>query len=223
MGNSCFLAAFLTWSVRRWIVAAAVAGATYLFFGLSTAVLENPVFGRAVPPTPWAPEVLIATAVLTGLLTATYVRNDGPAPIRLAASDALGEPAARSRTARAGAAGSLLAYLAIGCPVCNKIALILLGSTGALNLYAPIQPYLGAIGLALLGLALVIRLRGEVSCATVDMWRRGVTPGSQRGDVALTTQDILAGLAPAPAIGHGVQEGSAQARNGDPGDASSGR
>ncbi len=196
MGNTCFLAAFLTWSLRRWLVAAGVAAGTYLFFGLSTAVLANPVFGRSVPPTPWAPEVLIATAILSGLLTATYVRNDGPAPIRLEAVEAAAETPTGNRSARAGAVGSLLAYLAIGCPVCNKLALLLLGTTGALNLYAPIQPYLGAIGIAMLSLALVIRLRGEISCATLGMWRAGAgarsTDASARGP--LTTQDILAGL-----------------------------
>ncbi|HYN55820.1 MAG TPA: hypothetical protein VES03_01360 [Motilibacterales bacterium] len=204
MGSTCFMAAFLTWSLRRWVVAAAVAGGTYLFFGLSTAVLANPVFGRSVPPTPWAPEVLIVTAILSGLLTATYVRNDGPAPIRLEAVEAAMDTPASSRTARAGAAGSLLAYLAIGCPVCNKIALLLLGTSGALNLYAPIQPYLGAIGIALMSLALIIRLRGEVSCATVDMWRAGSRERSanrpaERSRGPLTTQDILAGLPSGPA------------------------
>ena len=185
MGNNCFLAAFLTWSVRRWLVAAAVAAGTYLFFGLTTAVLSNPVFGRSVPPTPWSPNVLIATAILSGLLTATYVRNDGPAPIRLEGADVTpGE-----RTAKAGAVGSLLAYLAIGCPVCNKLALLLLGTTGALNLYAPIQPYLGAIGIALLGIALVVRLRGEVSCASLAMRRTRA-----RADQPMTTEDILARL-----------------------------
>jgi hypothetical protein len=210
MGNTCFMAAFLTWSIRRWAVAAAVAAGTYAFFGLSTAVLANPVFGRSVPPTPWAPEVLIATAILSGLLTATYVRNDGPAPIRLEAVGAATEPAAGSRSARAGAVGSLLAYLAIGCPVCNKLALLLLGTTGALNLYAPIQPYLGAIGLGLLALALVVRLRGEVSCATMDMWRRGSgTRSSGASAGPLTTRDILAGLPSGP-------QGSASVDDSDP-------
>jgi hypothetical protein len=184
MGTNCFLAAFLTWSVRRWAVAAAIAAGTYLFFGLSTAVLANPVFGREIPPTPWSPNVLIVTAVLSGLLAATYVRNDGPAPIRLEEVDT--QPG--TRTARAGAVGSLLAYLAIGCPVCNKLALLLLGTTGALNLYGPIQPYLGAIGIALLSLALMIRLRGEVSCASLAM--RRTRPQQE----PLTTDDILAGL-----------------------------
>jgi hypothetical protein len=199
MGTTCFLAAFLTWSVRRWLVAAAVAAGTYAFFGLSTAVLANPVFGRSVAPTAWAAEVLVVTAILSGLLSATYVRNDGPALIRLEAAGAATGAAAGSRSARAGAVGSLLAYLAIGCPVCNKIALLLLGTTGALNVYAPIQPYLGAIGIALLAVALVVRLRGEVSCATMDLWPRGPA-GRPASDSAgpLTTQDILAGLPSEP-------------------------
>jgi hypothetical protein len=187
MGNTCFLAAFLTWSVRRWLVAASVAVGTYLFFGLSTAVLANPVFGREIPPTPWSPNVLLATAILSGLLSATYVRNDGPAPIRLDGAEAPPD----SRTARAGAVGSLLAYLAIGCPVCNKVALLLLGTTGALELYAPIQPYLGAIGIALLAVALVVRLRGEISCA--DLTMRSTRRAAARSG-PLTTDDILAGL-----------------------------
>ena len=159
MGNTCFLAALLTWSVRRWVVAVAVASGTYAFFGLSTAVLANPVFGRSVPPTTWAPDVLIATAILSGLLTATYVRNDGPAPIRLEAVGAAGEPATGSRSARAGAVGSLLAYLAIGCPVCNKVALVLLGTSGALTIWAPLQPLLALASLGLLAVTLAWRLR----------------------------------------------------------------
>lgn len=185
MTGGCFLAAFLTWSPRRWLVGALVAAATYLFFGATSAVLANPAFGRAVPPTPWSGNVLLASAILSGLFAATYVRNDGPAPIRLAPV----EVTPGTRTAKAGILGSLLAYLAIGCPVCNKLALLLLGSTGALNLYAPIQPYLGAAGLALLAVGLIVRLRGEVSCATLA--QRSATTAS---DGPMTTDDIVARL-----------------------------
>ena len=189
MGNNCFLAAFLTWSVRRWLVAAVTAAGTYLFLGLTTAVLANPVFGRTIAATEWAPQVLVVTSILTGLLTATYVRNDGPALIRLEAVDV----APGRGTARTGAVGSLLAFLAIGCPVCNKLALILLGTSGAIQYFAPIQPYLGAIGIALLAIALAVRLRGEVSCATLASRR-----SADRTEGALTTQDILAGLPSGP-------------------------
>lgn len=207
MGNTCFLAALLTWSIRRWAVAVAVAGGTYFLFGLSTAVLANPVFGREVPATTWAPGVLLATAILSGLLSATYVRNGGPAPIRLVGAEAPADPAPGSRSARAGALGSFLAYLAIGCPVCNKLALILLGTTGALNVYAPIQPYLGALGVALLAVALVVRLRGEVSCATIAGWRAGLGPPEPTS--ALTTQDILAGLSAGSAAGGAADDAGA--------------
>ncbi|HEX6888889.1 MAG TPA: hypothetical protein VF143_12360, partial [Candidatus Nanopelagicales bacterium] len=61
--------------------------------------------------------------------------------------------------------GGLLAYLAIGCPVCNKVVLIALGATGAVRIFAPVQPYLAALGLIALAWALVVRLRGELACS----------------------------------------------------------
>jgi hypothetical protein len=145
---TCPLSAFATWSLRRWVVAAAVAAATFLLLGLSTAVIPNPVFGRSIPPTSWALNVLIATSVLTGLLTATYVSATTPSGLD-----------------KRGTLGALLAYLAIGCPVCNKLALIALGATGAVQVFAPMQPYLAAAGILALLWALAIRLRGEMSCA----------------------------------------------------------
>ncbi|MEO8462662.1 MAG: hypothetical protein ABI555_05585, partial [Chloroflexota bacterium] len=59
------------------------------------------------------------------------------------------------------------AFLAIGCPICNKIALILLGTSGALSIYAPIQPVIGAVSLALLAGTIVwrFRLRVRGACA----------------------------------------------------------
>ncbi len=161
MPQNCFLATLLTWSMRRWVVAAAVGLGTFLLLGLPTAVIANPVFGRAIAPTPWAMEVLVATAVLAGLLTATYVRNDGPAPIR----SAVPLLPADEGPARRGALGGLLAYLAIGCPVCNKVVLLTLGATGAVRVFAPVQPYLAAVGVIALAWALVVRLRGELTCS----------------------------------------------------------
>lgn len=152
MTQNCFLATMLTWRPRRWLAALAVALGTFLMLGLPTAVIPNPVFGREIAPTDWALEVLIVSSVLSGLLFATYVRNDGTTP----------RPGERS--AQGGAVGAFLAYLAIGCPVCNKLALIALGSTGAIQFFAPVQPYLGVLGIALLGWALIVRLRGELVC-----------------------------------------------------------
>lgn len=145
---TCPLSAFATWSPRRWIVAAAVAIATFLTLGLVTAVIPNPVFGRSIPPTSWAMNVLIVTSALTGLLTATYVAASAPSGLD-----------------RKGTLGAFLAYLAIGCPVCNKLALLALGTSGAVQFFAPMQPYLAAGGILALLWALSIRLRGEMTCA----------------------------------------------------------
>lgn len=146
---TCPLTAFASWTLRRWLVAAGVALLTFVALGLSTAIIPNPVFGRSIPPTDWAMEVLIVTSVLTGLLTATYVSTGAPA----------------QGLDRRGTVGALLAYFAIGCPVCNKLVLIALGTTGAVQFFAPVQPYLAVAGLVVLAWALMVRLRGEMTCA----------------------------------------------------------
>jgi hypothetical protein len=48
--------------------------------------------------------------------------------------------------------------------VCNKIALVALGYSGAMNYFAPVQPFLAFAGVAILAYALIMRLNGEVKC-----------------------------------------------------------
>ena len=139
-----------TWPTSRWTVAAGTAVLTVVVVGVPTVLIPTPWFGRTVPPTWWAWPVLLVTAALSGLVTATYV----------------GSPASSSAdtTSRSGLLGGFLAYLAVGCPVCNKVALLALGSAGALQWFAPVQPLLALAGVALLAYALRRRLAGERSC-----------------------------------------------------------
>ena len=53
----------------------------------------------------------------------------------------------------------MLGFLAIGCPVCNKLIVALLGVSGAMDYFAPAQPFLGALGMLVLGVALGYRIR----------------------------------------------------------------
>lgn len=150
MTPSC-LTAVMLWPAKRWGTAVVVAIATFFVIGIPTAVISNPVFGRAIGVTAWSMPVLIATSVLSGMLFATYVRMDSVVTDEI--------------PAKVGSVGGFLAYLAVGCPVCNKIALVALGSTGAIQYFAPVQPYLGAAGVLLLMYALRKRLVNEAQCS----------------------------------------------------------
>lgn len=160
------------WSPRRWMVALAGAVAVTLVIGLPTDVVPNPVFGRPVPVTWWSYPVLAVTAVLGGLLLATYVREPGSDPADTAdgtADDTAGTdgPDGTDRAdppSRLGGAGGLLSFFAVGCPVCNKLVLVALGTTGARRWFEPVQPYLAVASIVLLAVALRSRLASATSC-----------------------------------------------------------
>jgi hypothetical protein len=40
-------------------------------------------------------------------------------------------------------AGTLLSFFSVGCPVCNKVVVLLLGVGGAMTLFNPLRPFLG--------------------------------------------------------------------------------
>jgi hypothetical protein len=115
--------------------------------GLPTDVIPNPIAHRELPPTWWSYPALAVTALLGGMITATYMRSR----------------TGRDVTARS-AGGGLLSLLAIGCPVCNKLVVLLVGTSGALSLWAPLQPLLALASVGLLTWALKARLAAEQSC-----------------------------------------------------------
>jgi hypothetical protein len=116
--------------VRRWLAATAIAVVIMLVIGVPTVLVPTPWFGREIEVTWWSWPVLLATAALSGLLAATYVRADAAAPAAPAApAPTADDDAGATTSGRLGVAGGLLAYLAVGCPVCNKVALLALGYT----------------------------------------------------------------------------------------------
>ncbi len=124
--------------------------------GVPTDVIPNPVFGRPVPVTWWSYPTLIVTAVLGGLLAATYVSGQTPAPTSLDEMDA---------PTRRGSIAGLLSFFAVGCPVCNKLVIVALGTTGARQWFEPIQPLLAVASILLLAWAVRARLRSATTCS----------------------------------------------------------
>lgn len=153
------LSAFRFWTPRQWWAAVWATAGSLVLLGVPTVLIPNSLFTREIPPTVWSYPVWILTSVLMGLLVATYVK-----PRRSTGEIVDDAPPVSDKGSRFGMAGTALAWFAIGCPVCNKIVLLLIGASGAMTWFAPVQPFLAALALVLTTIALGVRLRGQVSC-----------------------------------------------------------
>ena len=138
-----------SWPARRWFVAAGASIVLAVGAGAVTDVIPNPLASREMPVTWWSYPTLAIAALLSGLVMATYVRS--PA-----------EPVATGKAT----SGGLLSAFAISCPVCNKLVVLALGTSGAVSVWAPLQPILAVASIVLLGWALRTRLAAERSCPT---------------------------------------------------------
>ena len=139
---------------RGWAVAAVAALVALVLTGIPTAIIDNPLFVRMTPVRPQDYMIWAATAVLIGLIAGTFVP-------RMRAGGGEGKTIS----------GGFLSTLAVGCPICNKVVVLLLGMSGALTFFAPAQLYIGIASLLLLGWTLRLRaraLRGICSVSAPD-------------------------------------------------------
>lgn len=136
----------------HWIEFLGRAAAWAFMFAAALAIpadlVDTPLFSRMTPAT-WVDYSLwVVTSTLGGLVMATR-------QLPGAASCQIGKPTV---------GGGALGFLAVACPVCNKVIVLLLGASGALTYFAPIQPVLGVAGALLLAVvlrrALLLAARG---------------------------------------------------------------
>jgi hypothetical protein len=116
---------------------------TAVILGVPTDVIPTPWFSRQLPVDPYDVIVLVALSLITGALVATYAVTDDPAVA----------------TKRVGIGSGLLGWFAISCPVCNKLVIAMIGTSGATSIVAPAQPALGGAAVVLAAAALAVRLR----------------------------------------------------------------
>lgn len=143
------MAAFRLYRWRGWLVALAGAAATLVVMGVVAVIIPNPVFSRVIPVRPQDYVLWAFTGALVGLVVGSYA------------------VARESRQEGKVLAGGVLSVLATGCPVCNKIVVVLLGTSGALAWFAPIQVYVGVLSLVLLGWTLRVRAGALVGACAV--------------------------------------------------------
>lgn len=151
------------WPPRR-IAAAALATVVFaLAVGVPTGLVPTPLYTRMTPVLWWNYVVWAVTAALGGLVVATYIRRPHDRAPRNGAAAASG--------------GGLLTAFAVGCPVCNKLVVATLGVSGAMTVWAPLQPVLAVLSIVGLGWALRRRLQNEYACsASSDRRERGAGP-----------------------------------------------
>jgi hypothetical protein len=116
---------------------------TALVIGIPTDVVPNPWFGREIGVRASDVVVLIALSAITGALVATYT---------LAGDSGAAVP-------RTGLGSGIIGWFAVGCPVCNKLVVALIGASGATSTFAPLQPIFGAAAVLVAAAALAVRVR----------------------------------------------------------------
>jgi hypothetical protein len=138
-------------------------GATLAYLlavGVVTAVIPTPLFVRLTPVT--LPNLVfwIVPALLVGPLVAASILPVAPRTCAVA---------------NRGLAGGVLSFLAVGCPLCNKLVVLALGTSGALTYFEPVQPLLGLVSVGLLAYALWLRL-GSPAAPWAARWKQARPP-----------------------------------------------
>ncbi len=118
-------------------VGAAAASSIFAAFGTVTVLIQNSFFIRMTPVYFYDYIFLVLTSVLSGAYIGLwYYTKKSVQKCNYAATG--------------GALGGLFSF---GCAICNKLLILLLGITGVVTYFMPLQPILGVISVVLLAYA----------------------------------------------------------------------
>lgn len=112
---------------------AGIAMVAFALLGTVAALWENPLFVRMTPTSGFEVALLAIQSVALGL----YLGIQRP-----------------SSAARTASLGGVLSFLGIACPVCNKILVMIFGSSLLLTYFEPIRIYVALAGAFLMLVAL---------------------------------------------------------------------
>ena len=123
-----------------WVRVVPFATIAALVIGIPSDIIDTPIFGRPVALETIDYVIWAVSSVLIGLIFAIRVE-----PVEGADDN---KPLV----------GGFVSFLAVGCPVCNQLVVALVGTSGALSWWAPVQPVVGLVAVAILIVALKRRL-----------------------------------------------------------------
>lgn len=115
----------------------------FLLFGIVTDLIPNPWFIRMVGKTSLDYFFLITSSMLLGSYIAVHLQKKNIAKKCKIAT-------------YSGGAGSFLAF---GCPICNKLLVLLFSATALITYFEPYRPMLGFVSVVVLSGALYWRIK----------------------------------------------------------------
>ncbi len=127
--------------VRSIIIGGIAAFSIFAAFGIITVLLPNELFTRMTPVYFYDYIFLVMTSILSGAYIGLwYYTKKTQVKCNYAVTG--------------GAVGGLFSF---GCAICNKLLIFLLGITGVVAYFMPIQPILGIISIILLTYAVYMQ------------------------------------------------------------------
>ena len=129
--------------VKCVLIGTVTAIAVFVVLGIPTALIPNNLFMRMTPVTVYDIVFLVLASAMLGLYASLhfYVKKE-------VGSDAYF------------ASGGILASIfALSCPICNAVLVALFGATALLAYFEPFRPVLGLISIAILGIALFLKIK----------------------------------------------------------------
>jgi len=137
--------------LRFWGISGLYAAGAALLLGIPSVLIPNHLFTRTVPTSPQDYAIWVLSALLIGPLMGLTTLSPGT-PKSASSSRRM---SGSGRTL----AGALLSFFSVGCPICNKLVVFLLGIGGAMTFFNPLRPFLGIASIALLAVTLFLRVR----------------------------------------------------------------
>jgi len=145
-------------SLKEWLSTLIIASAAFLLLGTITALWSNPFFMRMTEVNGWDYIILSFESLLIGLF--------------------FGIQAPHCATKKAGI-GGVLEFVGFGCSDCNKILLLLFGSSFLLSYFEPIRHYAGVLGLLLFSYALIQRWLSRQAILNDNSLQKETDPDSE--------------------------------------------
>lgn len=129
--------------IKYWIIGILSSIGIFIIFGVPTALIPNPWFIRMIGKNSFDYGFLILSSILLGAYIGVHYYKKNTA----------------KKCAAVTYSGGIGSFLAFGCPICNKLLVLLFGATALMVYLEPYRPILGFVSIALLGGALYWRIK----------------------------------------------------------------